>query len=116
MTKFNTTLIALATAVPVLAFSLPSQAAMSPYMKTALVDVCKAAMSDKVYKLSSTTKSYNLKYKTVASKVMCNGDDIISFAEKHGAERTAAKLQNSLGHVTIIDTASTTKLSVTFAE
>jgi len=116
MTKFKTTLIALATAVPVLAFSLPSQAAMSPYMKTALVDVCKAAMSNKVYKLNDTTKSYHLKDKTVALKVMCNGDDIISFAERHGANKTAAKLQRSVGNVSIIDTAATAKLNVTFTE
>lgn len=116
MTKFKTTLIALATAVPVLAFSLPSQAAMSPYMKTALVDVCKAAKSNKVYKLYNTTKSYHLKDKTIALKVMCNGDDIISFAEKNGAYKTAAKLQKSIGNVSIIDTAATEKLSVTFTE
>ncbi len=116
MTTFKTTLIALATAVPALAFSLPSQAAMSPYMKTALVDVCKAAMSNKVHKLNETTKSYHLKDKTVALKVMCNGDDIISFAENHGADRTAAKLQKSIGNVSIIDTAATEKLSVTFTE
>ena len=116
MTTIKTTLIALATAVPALAFSLPSQATTMSYMETALVDVCKAAQSNKVFKLKSAIKSHRLQKKTVALKVMCNGDDIISFAEKHGAERTAAKLQNSLGHVTIIDTASTTKLSVTFAE
>jgi len=116
MTTFKTTLIALATAVPALAFSLPSQAAMSPFMKTALVDVCKAAMSNKVHKLNETTKSYRLKDKTVALKVMCNGDDIISFAENHGANRTAAKLQKSIGNVSIIDTAATAKLSVTFTE
>lgn len=116
MTKFKTALIALATAVPVLAFSLPSQAAMSPYMKTALVDVCKAAMSNKIHRLNGTTKSYHLKDKTVALKVMCNGDDIISFAENHGAYKTAAKLQSSIGNVSIIDTAATAKLSVTFTE
>lgn len=122
MTKFKTTLIALTTAIPVLAFSFSSQATssqavrMSPYMKTALVDVCKAAMSNKVYKLYNTTKSYHLKDKTIALKVMCNGDDIISFAEKHGADKTAAKLQRSLGKVNIIDTAATSKLSVTFSE
>jgi len=116
MTKFKTTLIALATAVPVLAFSLPSQAAMSPYMKTALVDVCKAAKSNKIYKLNSTTKAYHLKNKTVALKVMCNGDDIISFAESHGADKTAASLQKSIGDVNIIDTAATAKLNVTFTE
>ena len=116
MTKFKTALIALATAVPVLAFSLPSQATMSPYMKTALVDVCKAAISNKIFRLNDTTKSYHLKDKTVALKVMCNGDDIISFAERHGADRTAAKLQKSIGNVSIIDTAATEKLSVTFTE
>jgi len=116
MTKLKTTLIALATAVPVLAFSLPSQAAMTPYMKAALVDVCKAAMSNKMHKLNKTTKAYNLNDKTIALKVMCNGDDIISFAENHGADKTAAKLQRSIGNVSIIDTASTGKLSVTFTE
>lgn len=116
MTKFKTTLIALATAVPVLAFSLPSQAAMSPYMKTALADVCKAAMSDKIHRLNNTSKSYRLKPKTIALKVMCNGDDIISFAENHGAYKTAAKLQKSLGNVSITDTAAITKLNVTFTE
>jgi len=116
MTKLKTTLIALATAVPVLAFSLPSQAAMTPYMKAALVDVCKAAMSNKMHKLNKTTKAYNLNDKTIALKVMCNGDNIISFAENHGANKTAAKLQRSIGNVSIIDTASTGKLSVTFTE
>lgn len=116
MTKFKTTLIALAATVPALAFSLPSQAAMSPYMKTALVDVCKAAMSNKVHRFNNTAKSYHLKDKTIALKVMCNGDDIISFAENHGADKTAARLQRSIGNVSIIDTASTGKLSVTFTE
>jgi len=116
MTKIKTTLIAFATAVPVLAFSLPSQAAMSPYMKTALVNVCQAAMSNKLIKFNNTAKSYNLKDKTIALKVMCNGSDIISFAENHGADKTAAKLQRSIGNVSIIDTAAIEKLNVTFTE
>lgn len=116
MIKLKTTLIALATAVPVLTFSLPSQAAMSPYMKTALVDVCKAAMSNKVHRLNNATNSYRINDKTVALKVICNGDDIISFAENHGADKTAAKLQRSIGNVSIIDTAAISKLSVTFAQ
>jgi len=116
MTKFKTTLIALATAVPALAFALPSQASMSPYMKTALTDVCKAAISNKVHKLNRTTKSYHLKDKTIALKVVCNGQDIISFAESRGADKTAAILQKSIGNVSIIDTASTAKYSVTFTE
>lgn len=116
MRTLKTSLIVLATAMSALAFALPSQAAMTPYMKTALVDICKAAMSNKIHRLNSTTKSYHLKNKTVALKVMCNGDDIISFAEKHGADKTAARLQKSIGNVSIIDTAAAEKLSVTFTE
>jgi len=116
MKTVKTTLIALVTTLPVLGFSFSSQAAMSPYMETALIDVCKAAMSNKVYRLNSTSKSYRLKQKTIALKVMCNGEDIISFAESRGATKTAGKLQRSIGNVQIIDTAAANKLSVTFTE
>ncbi|WP_019026543.1 DUF3718 domain-containing protein [Colwellia piezophila] len=116
MTTIKTTLIALATAVPVLAFSLPSTAATPSFIDTALVEVCKAAQSNKVFKLKSTMKSYRLQEKTVALKVICNGDDIITFAEKSGATKTAAKLQRSIGDVSIIDVAATDKINVTFTE
>ena len=116
MTTFKTTVIALTSAASFIFISLPSQATISPYVKTALVDVCKAAMSDKVHRFNTTTKSYNLRDKTIALKVMCNGDDIISFAENHGAHKTAAKLQRSIGNVDIIDTASVSKLNVNFSE
>ena len=116
MTTIKTTLIALATAVPALALSLPSEAATPSFIDTALVEVCKAAQSNKVFKLKSTIKSYRLQEKTVALKVMCNGDDIIAFAEKNGATKTAAKLQKSIGDVKIIDVAATDKINVTFTE
>jgi len=116
MTAIKRTLIALATAVPVLAFSLTSQATTISYMDTALVEVCKAAQSNKVLKLKSALKSYHLQGKTVALKVMCNGDAIITFAEKNGATKTAAKLQQSIGEVSITDVARIEKINVTFTE
>ncbi|KGJ90945.1 DUF3718 domain-containing protein [Colwellia psychrerythraea] len=116
MTTIKTTLIALATAVPALAFSLTSQATTSSYMDTALVEVCKAAQSNNILKLQSAIKSYHLQNKTVALKVMCNGDDIITFAEKKGATKTAAKLQKSVGGVSITDVALIEKINVTFTE
>lgn len=104
MRKLQTTLIAL---VSVLTFSVATQAApMTPYMQTALVDVCKAAMSNKVHELNKATKAYRLNDKAVALKVVCNGDDIITFAERHGATKTAAKLERSIGKVSIIDVAA----------
>jgi hypothetical protein len=116
MTTIKTTLIALVTAVPALAFSITSQATTTSYIDTALVDVCKAAQSNNVYKLKSTIKSYRLQDKTVALKAMCNGDDIITFSEKNGATKTAAKLQKSIGEVSITDVAVLEKINVTFTE
>ena len=117
MTTFKKTLIALAAALPVLVISLPSQATMSPYMENALINVCKAAMSNNTLKLNSTTKSYRLTTKTVALKLMCNGEDVISFAQSNGADRTAARLQKSISHmgtVSITDIAALSKVKVTF--
>ncbi len=114
MRSLKVTLIALATAVPALTMSLPSQAAMDPYMESALIEVCKAAISNSPMKLSRTTKGYHLKTQTVALKLMCNGQDVISFAESYGADKTAAKLQKSLGNVSITDVAALSKLKVSF--
>ena len=114
MTILKKTLLALAAFVPALAISLPSQAAMSPYMENALIEVCKAAKSNSILKMNKTTKSYNLKDKTIALKLMCNGADVISFAESYGATKTAAKLQKSLGNVSITDVAALSKVKVTF--
>jgi hypothetical protein len=115
MTTIKTTIIALTTAVSALAFSLSSQAT-TPYIDTALVAICKAAESNKVFKLKSTMKSYHLQSKTVALKVMCNGDDIITFAEKNGATKTASQLQKSIGEVSVTDVAVIEKINVTYTE
>jgi len=114
MTTFKKTLLALAASLSVLAMSLPSQAAMTPYLEKSLIEVCKAAKSNSVIKLNNTTKSYHLKTKTVALKLMCNGEDVISFAERNGAVKTAAKLQKSIGNVSITDVAVLSKVKVTF--
>ena len=114
MTKVKTTLLALTAALPLLAISMSSQAAMNPYMENALIEVCKAAASNSVLSLNETTKEYRLKNKTVALKLMCNGEDVISFAEHYGADKTAAKLQNSIGNVAITDVAALSKVNVTF--
>ena len=111
----NTTL-ALITATTCLAGASFNTMAMDPYIETALIDVCKATKSNNIFRYKDATSSYNLKDKTVALKVMCNGSDIIDFAEQHGAHKTAAKLQRSIGDVSITDVAAITKINVTFEE
>ncbi|GLS85010.1 DUF3718 domain-containing protein [Paraferrimonas haliotis] len=88
--------------------------ALSPYIETALIDVCKAAMSDNVLRMNRTIRGYRLKTKTVALKVMCNGEDISTFASNQGAYRTSERLEKSVGQVGIQDIAMTQKYQVNF--
>ena len=113
MNKVMTTALAITTTILLAGTSFTSQA-MNPYVESALVDVCKATKSNNVFRYKNTIKSYHLKEKVVALKVMCNGEDIIDFAEKYGANRTAAKLQRSIGEVSITDVAKLEKINVTF--
>jgi hypothetical protein len=108
--------IVLTTIIPLLAFSLPSQAAMNQTIEKALISICKSVTTNKVHRYKKIAKSYHLKDKTIALKVVCNGQDIISFAESYGADKTAAKLQRSLGGTNIIDIAATERLQVTFTD
>ncbi len=114
MTTFKKTLFALTAVLSVLTISLPSQATGTPHMEQALIDVCKAVKSNSPFQLRAVTKSYRLNTKTVALKVMCNGESIINFAETNNAVRTAAKLQQSIGNVNISDIAAVSKVKVNF--
>ena len=114
MKTVKTTTLAAITSVICLTATSFSSSAMDRHVENALIDVCKSAMSNSVYRYNKTIKSYNLKNRTVALKVMCNGDDIITFAEKHNAPRTAAKMAKSIGDVNISDLAAVNKKSVNF--
>jgi len=109
----STALATIATTTLMLGASF-NASAMDKNIETALIDVCKSALSDSSYKLKKTTKSYNLSNKKVALNVMCNGEDIISFAENHGAHETAATLERSIGGVSITDVAKAKKTNVEF--
>lgn len=115
MKKLTTTLIALITSTLAIGSSVQA-APMSSHIENALVKVCKSALSNNINKLNRTTAEFNLKDKTVALKVICNGDDIITFAEKNGANKVADKLEKSIGHVDIQEIAATEKLHVTFIQ
>lgn len=80
---------------------------MSNYMETALIDVCKAAKSNNTIRFHNTVDGYRLKTKTVALKVVCNGENISEFAANNGANKTADRLNHALGDVSIEDVALT---------
>ncbi|WP_245961392.1 DUF3718 domain-containing protein [Thalassotalea euphylliae] len=90
--------------------------AMDKQVERALIKVCKSAASNKPIRMKVAMEDYNLSTHDVALKVMCNGDDIITFAETRGAYKTASRLQNSIGGVEIIDVAKADKINVNFIE
>lgn len=92
-----------------------SSNAMDRYIEGALIDICKSTLANSVGKYKRVSKSYHLKTKVIATKVMCNGDDIIDFAQKYGSDKTAAYLEKSIsGRVNIIDVAKIEKINVNF--
>lgn len=104
MKKLRIALFTALSSVTLLA-GFSANATMSPYIEQALIQVCKSAQSNRPMHMSSTIKGYRLTEKTVATKVMCNGSDIISFAHNNGALKTAVRLERKLGTAKIVDLA-----------
>lgn len=112
-------LLVTATATTLLLASISTanaESSMSSYMENALIDVCKAAKSNNTIRFNNTVDGYRLKTKTVAMKVVCNGENISEFAANHGADKTSNRLNRSLGDVSIEDVAlnNADKLYVNF--
>ena len=109
-------LTAVAATITLLSSISFSSHAMDKYIEGALIDVCKSTLENSIGKYRRVSQSYNLKTKTVAMKVMCNGEDIIDFAQRYGSNKTAAYLEKSMsGQVSIIDVAKVEKLNVNFS-
>lgn len=89
-----------------------STAAMDPYVENALIDICRTSQLDRVHTFKRTVKSYRLKMDLVANNVVCNGEDIGTFAAQAGASNTADFIRDrQSGHVEVRDLAN--KLAVT---
>ncbi|NQZ81840.1 MAG: DUF3718 domain-containing protein [Colwellia sp.] len=115
MRKFKSTVYAIVSTSLFVGASFNSFA-MDEHIESALIEVCKSAQKGNLLQFKNTTKSFRLSDKNVAMKVMCNGDDIIDFASKHGSVRIAEKLEQSIGGVSITDMAAVSIINVTFAE
>lgn len=86
--------------------SVQSAPMMTSYMEGALISVCKSTLTNSPAKYRKTLKEYRLKQNTVAKKLMCNGEDVGSFAATHGAERVSDMIRRYQTHVNIIDLAA----------
>ncbi|MFD2164904.1 DUF3718 domain-containing protein [Thalassotalea euphylliae] len=115
MNKVKVSAIAIITGLSMSAAST-SALALDRQVEAALVKVCKSTLSDKPIRMKHAMEDYNLEAREVALNVMCNGEDIISFAANNGANKTASRLQSSIGGVDIIDVAAVNKINVTFEQ
>ncbi|MBW8191014.1 DUF3718 domain-containing protein [Neiella marina] len=108
----NKVCLTVAAAAIGLSSAATSTAAMDSYVENALIDICRTSQLDRVHKFKRTVASYRLKMNTVANNVVCNGDDIGTFAAEAGAVNTANFIRNrQTGHVEVRDLAN--KLAVT---
>lgn len=93
--------------VVALMFTGSVQAKMEPYVEKALQQVCYSSASDRLYQFKKTVKGYRLSMKDVANKVVCNGEDIGTFAAEQGAFKTASYIRtHQTGKVNISELAS----------
>lgn len=113
MNKLSRSAASVTAGLVLLAVSSTSYA-LDRQVEVALVKVCKSAISDKPIRMKNAMDDYNLGTRDVALNVMCNGQDIISFAESYGANKTAARLEHSVGGVEITDVAQLSKVNVNF--
>lgn len=72
-----------------LGFSGFASANISTSTEQSLVQICKALKSDSRIKLVRAMKRSRIRYETVANGLVCNGQDALSFAVAHGANKTA---------------------------
>lgn len=90
-----------------MALALPAQAAMTSAMEQSLIATCKASLSNSRLTFNNTMKVYRVNPYRVLDKLVCNGDDVATFAEVNGAGKVADLIRNRYyeGRVTIQDIA-----------
>lgn len=99
--------VLMASAVAGLVFlaSGTASAGMDPFVEVRLIDVCKKISNDRVIPLRHAVKGYNLSYEEIGEKLVCNGYNVVAWAQVNGASKTAGDLKRKVGTVTISDLA-----------
>lgn len=63
------------------------------YVHTALVEVCTHTKNDQPGKLFKTLREYRISKQSAVDKVMCNKQQLLTFARNHNANRVVSMLQ-----------------------
>lgn len=80
-----------AVAVSSLMFASGASAAKMPVsLEDDLIKVCEAIRDNNRLRLHQAVKNSGLSFRTLADKLVCNGQDMLAFAATHGADNTHA--------------------------
>lgn len=63
------------------------------YLHTSLVEVCTHTRNDQPGKLFNTLREYRISKQSAVDKVMCNKQQLLTFARNNNAQRVVAMLQ-----------------------
>ncbi|MCM2679397.1 DUF3718 domain-containing protein [Echinimonas agarilytica] len=85
-----------------------ANAAMDPFIENTLVKICEQSTNDQMVSFKKLVKSYRLDMKDVANKIVCNGEDIGTFAAENGASSIANLIrEHQAGTVKVSEIAGT---------
>lgn len=106
-----TKIIAIAAASIAISFSAQATPAkLTKSQEATLVKICQSATRTSPLRFIHTLKRNDLRTRTVAENVVCNGQEIAEFARLNGASKIADRLNRSMGikaDVSIRDIAKT---------
>ncbi|MBW3164380.1 DUF3718 domain-containing protein [Ferrimonas balearica] len=95
--------------------SASAQAVITGWVEQSLVAVCKASLTNQPVTFNQTMKTYRINGHRVLPKLVCNGEDIHTFALSRGNDRTAKRIERYLpGSVTIQDLSMNAPVEVWF--
>lgn len=73
-----------------------AQAAYPAHMESDLVKICTAIRDNKPLRLQMAVKDSGVSYRALQKGLVCNGDDMFTFAEKNQAHASSALLAKRL--------------------
>ena len=74
-----------------------AQAAYPAYLENDLIKICTAIRDNKPMRLQRIVKKTGLSYRQLQNGLVCNNDDMMTFAAKHQSEATSQLLARRLG-------------------
>ncbi|TKB50794.1 DUF3718 domain-containing protein [Ferrimonas aestuarii] len=90
-------------------FAFPAQAKFTPAMEQSLIETCKASLTNSKVQFRNAMRTYRVNPYRVLPKLVCNGEDVASFAESYGATKISSYVRTRYyrGQVSITDIAMT---------